>query len=69
MNPPSVFPAEVRYRATDCVVAVRCADQARVQAVQQFARDSHFACPANPADRPVYHCTAKTSPHGEVLWA
>ena len=69
MNPPNAYPTEVRYRATDSVIAVLCADQAHVQAVQHFAHENQFPCPADPAHRPVYHCKAKTSPTGEVLWA
>lgn len=63
------FPASITYRATDCVVAVRVLDQVQAAAVESFARANNFACPASPHDRPVYHCSAKTHPNDEVLWA
>lgn len=69
MSLPDRFPADVTYRASDCAVAVRVTDLHQAKAVQSFAQQNNFACPAPSDVRPVYHCSAKTHPNSEVLWA
>ena len=69
MSLPTKFPADVTYKASDCAVAVRVTDMHQAEAVETFARQNQFACPAPSDARPVYHCAAKTHPNREVLWA
>jgi hypothetical protein len=69
MSTSKRFPTDITYQATDCVVAVRVIDHVQAAAVESFAKANDFACPASPHVRPVYHCSAKTHPNDEVLWA
>lgn len=62
-------PAHVSYQASDAVICVRVTSQDEHDAVIRFAKDNGFCTPASPAARPVYHCTCRTYPNGDVLWA
>lgn len=59
---------DVSYHSTTMVVQVKVHSNKESEAVKAFALQGGFACPAPAAARPVYHCTAKTHPNGEVLW-
>jgi len=59
---------DVSYQLASMVVQVKVHSCEEVAAVEAFAHQGGFACPAPSAARPVYHCTAKTHPNGEVLW-
>jgi hypothetical protein len=69
MSLPDRFPADVTYCASDGAIAVRVNDMHQAMAVQAFAQKHNFAFPAPSDARPVFHCSAKTHPNSEVLWA
>ncbi len=58
----------VTYQLSNMAVSVQCHSENEQDAVKGFAEKGGFACPAPSEARPVYHCTAKTHPSGEVLW-
>lgn len=58
----------VTYMLSNMAVSVQCHSIDEQDAVKSFAEKGGFACPAPTEARPVYHCTAKTHPGGEVLW-
>lgn len=63
-----VQPVSITYQLSNMMVAVQCSTQNEQDAVKRFAAEGGFPCPAPELTRPVYHCSAKTHPLGEILW-